>query len=207
MMDALSCCSSVRTRMVCSVSFAQLISEWCPTKSGPPSGAPSGMSANPVAVGRTGRSLRSLSRPPLNASIVIPTPVAHTKRVTDEEVAGVLKTDAPTRYSHFVGQVADWESVWGLRAPDGWVSVSDDSEVPMFPVWPHEIYARLLATGAWANATPTPIEVHEWLASWLPGLTADGSKVAVFPTPQGKGVVVEPARLAADIQDELDRIE
>ena len=113
-----------------------------------------------------------------------------TKELREQEIAGLLKADGPARYAHFVSQVADWELVWGLRAPGGWVCLSDDTEVPMFPVWPHEEYARLLATGDWANATPTSIEVHEWVNKWLPGLDADGSKVAVFPTPAGKGVVV-----------------
>jgi hypothetical protein len=129
------------------------------------------------------------------------------KRVRDEEIAGVLRTDGPTRYAHFVAQVADWKLVWGLRASDGWVSVSDESEVPMFPVWPHEPYAQLLATDSWAEATPSAIEVHEWLETWLPELAADGSKIAVFPTPRGQGVVIEPDRLRRDIEAELARVE
>jgi hypothetical protein len=130
-----------------------------------------------------------------------------TKKLREQEIAGVLKADGATRYEHFVSQVSDWELVWGLRAPDGWVSISDNTEEPMFPVWPHEEYAHLLATGAWANATPTSIEVHEWVEKWLPGLDADGTRVAVFPTPAGKSVVVEALRLQQDIKAELDRLE
>ena len=129
------------------------------------------------------------------------------KQVRDEEMAGVLSTDGSTRYAHFIAQVADWELVWGLRTADGWVSMSDAGELPMFPVWPHEPYARLLATDSWSNAVPTPIGVHEWVETWLPGLATDGSKVAVFPTPEGKGVVVEPAQLRSDIEAELARVE
>ncbi|MGJ7501467.1 DUF2750 domain-containing protein [Variovorax sp. ZT5P49] len=128
------------------------------------------------------------------------------KRLHEQEISAVLKTDAPTRYAHFVGQVADWEVVWGLRGPDGWVSVAD-TEGPMFPVWPHEPYARMLAVDLWANATPTPIEVHEWIEKWLPGFAQDRMKIAVFPTPEGKIVIVDPLRLRSDIEAELDRIE
>jgi len=129
------------------------------------------------------------------------------KQVRDEEMAGVLSTNGPTRYAHFVAQLADWELVWGLRAADGWVSMSDASEVPMFPVWPHESYAWLFATNSWSQATPTSIGVHEWVGTWLPRLATEGSKVAVFPTPQGQGVVVEPAQLQLDIGAELERLE
>ena len=77
----------------------------------------------------------------------------------------------------------------------------------MFPVWPHEEYARLLATDDWQTAEPTSIDVHDWVESWLPNLLEDGSMIAVFPTPPGKGVVVEPQRLKADIESELRRYE
>ena len=128
-------------------------------------------------------------------------------KLSAEEMRGVLGADGPTRYAHFVKRVADWEEVWGLRAPDGWVAVSDESGVSMFPVWPHEEYARLVATDDWSNAVPTSIDVHDWIDSWLPNLLEDGSKIAVFPTPQGKGVVVEPQQLKADIENELSRYE
>ncbi|MDQ0038088.1 hypothetical protein J2W30_005875 [Variovorax boronicumulans] len=129
------------------------------------------------------------------------------KRLHEQEIAAVLKTDGPTRYGHFVGQVADWEAVWGLRTPDGWVSGSDETNGPMFPVWPHEPYARMLAVDLWANATPTPIAVHDWIEKWLPGLARDRVMVAVFPTPEGKIVLVDPLQLRSDIEAELARIE
>jgi hypothetical protein len=130
------------------------------------------------------------------------------KHITEQEIAGVLRTQATVRYSHFIGQVADWGQVWGLRsAAGGWVSVSDASEVPMFPVWPHEPYARLMAVDAWADAVPTPIDVCEWIQKWAPGLAASGHKIAVFPTPQMKGVVADPQKVVSDLQAEIDQLE
>lgn len=64
-----------------------------------------------------------------------------------------------------------------------------------------------MAVDSWSHTVATPIDVHDRIKDWAPGLAADGHKVAVFPTPQMKGIVVEPARLAADIQAELDRLE
>ena len=129
------------------------------------------------------------------------------KKVTPEEIRALLSKDGPTRYSYFVKQVADTEQVWGLREPDGWVSVSDDSEIPMLPVWPHRESAELLVNGTWASASPTPIDLYDWLEEWLPNLAADGDMVAVFPTPVGKGVVVDPAALKADLERETSRYE
>jgi hypothetical protein len=113
------------------------------------------------------------------------------KKVSQEEMAGVLSTDGPTRYHHFVKQVADWQLVWGLRGEDGWVSMGASTEEPAFPVWPHEAYAKLSAVDEWTNAQPTLIEVQ----------------IAVFPTPAGKSVLVDPERLRSDIEMELSRVE
>jgi hypothetical protein len=74
------------------------------------------------------------------------------KELGAKEIQGVLNTDGPTRYAHFVKQVADWQPVGGLRESDGWVSVLTEAVFPMFPVWPHPQYARLAAIDGWENA-------------------------------------------------------
>jgi len=129
------------------------------------------------------------------------------KQLSKDEVAGLLAADGPSRYEHFVKQVADWQLVWGLRDEDSWVSMGLSPDEPAFPVWPHEVYAGLCATETWANARPTPIDVHEWVEKWLPALAKEGNRVVVFPTPAGKGVLVHPEQLRADIESELARVE
>jgi hypothetical protein len=51
---------------------------------------------------------------------------------------------------------------------------------------------------------PHPISLEEWTKTWLPGLEKDGRAVAAFPTPDGKMIVVEPARMSADIEGLID---
>ena len=129
------------------------------------------------------------------------------RKPSPKEMRGVLACDGPTRYAHFVKAVADAEQVWGLREPDGWVAMSDESGGSMFPVWPHAEYAQLLATESWANAQPAAIGIDDWLDEWLPNLADEGDKVAVFPTPHMKGVVVDPKQLQEDLETELSRLE
>lgn len=129
------------------------------------------------------------------------------KQLGEREIAGVLATDGPSRYEHFVKQAADWQLVWGLRAAGGWVSMADGRETAALPVWPHEAYARLLAIDAWADAEPTAIEVHEWIDDYLPELGEAHRQVAVFPTPAAPGVLVDAEQLRTDIEAELDRLE
>jgi hypothetical protein len=42
---------------------------------------------------------------------------------------------------------------------------------------------------------------------WLVGMSNDGTKVAVFPMPQNKGVTVSPDSLLRDLQVELQQYE
>jgi hypothetical protein len=129
------------------------------------------------------------------------------RKLSAKEIAGVLATDGPTRYAHFVKQVADSEQVWGLRTEEGWVSVGDDDGNSMLPVWPHPDYAAACAVDEWDDAQPSAIDLDDWLDEWLVNLDDEGDQVAVFPTPQGRGVVVEPAQLRSDIEVELSRLE
>lgn len=119
----------------------------------------------------------------------------------------VLSLAAEPRYQHFIAKVADWQELWTLRGPDGFVMLGDDAGREYVPVWPHPDYAAALATGDWAACAPERLELEAFLTRWIPGMAKDNLKVAVFPTPQAKGVVVEPQRLQADLAVELEQYE
>jgi len=124
-----------------------------------------------------------------------------------QQFTAVSKLAGTERYSHFVARVADWEGVWGLRNEAGWVSARDNDGNTGFPVWPHPDYAIACATGEWANNSPSPIEVHEFVDEWLPNMAAKGVLVAVFPTSSMSGVMVSALELQASILEELSKIE
>ena len=129
------------------------------------------------------------------------------KSVSEQEFAAVSALPAADRYSHFLAQVADWEEVWSLRGPSGWVLAAADDGRPLVPVWPHARYAEACAAGGWAGSAPAAISLDRWLEAWLPGLARDGRGVAVFPVPSGAGVPVEAERLAADLSEALEQYE
>jgi hypothetical protein len=51
------------------------------------------------------------------------------------------------------------------------------------------------------------IDLDSFKEKWLPGMAKDSYLVSVFPTPKQKGVVVPPARLTEDLNEELTKIE
>jgi hypothetical protein len=132
-----------------------------------------------------------------------------TRFINDQQFRAVSALPPAERYGHFVRQVADWQEVWSLRDDEGWRLVADDHGHECVPVWPHERYATVHATGAFAGCRAEPIPLEKWISEWLPGAVERGWKVAVFPVVDGgeRGVVVEPALLEADLRAELSSYE
>ncbi len=126
-----------------------------------------------------------------------------TWKLREKEFAAVSALDPPRRYAHFIKRVAAWEEVWSLRSDQGWVMSGDDDGHEAVPVWPHSQYAAACATGHWAGSEPESIDLDEWMQYWLPGIERDGLLIGVFLTPDNKGVVDTPARLRADLEQEL----
>lgn len=123
-------------------------------------------------------------------------------KINRSEMDAVFALPGPDRYDHFVKRVADWEEVWGLASEGGWVMAGDSDGRQCMPFWPHAAYAEAMAAEEWRDSRPKAIGLSEFLTKWLPGMAKDGLDVAVFPTPDQKGVVVDPLRLKRDLERE-----
>jgi hypothetical protein len=127
-------------------------------------------------------------------------------KINEMEIKSVLNLRGPARYEYFVKRIADWEEIWGLRKANGWETAADNEGREMLPLWPHERFAQLCATGGWSDSKPAPIELND-LLEWVPELSQAGRLVAVFPLPDGKGIPVHPRRLEGDILEEQSKFE
>lgn len=124
-----------------------------------------------------------------------------------KEIEAVLRLSGVERYMHFIKKVADYEEIWSLWEAGGWAMASDDYGRELVPVWPHPKYAEKCAQGNWQLSVPRSIELDAWMERWIPGIERDRRLIAVFPLANDKGVVVDPARLAADLNEELTNYE
>jgi hypothetical protein len=116
----------------------------------------------------------------------------------------VILLSAQERYDHFISRAADWEEVWTLKSPDGFVMFGDSSGRECIPVWPHSHYAAALINDSWsACIIMERLDLHKFLEKWIPGMVKDKRMVVVFPTPDEKGVVINPKRLKEDLLEEL----
>lgn len=118
-------------------------------------------------------------------------------RLNQEEFDRAVTLPGDQRYQYFVSKVVDFDEVWTLKGPDGFVlfAAHEDEQCRCLPVWPHPDHAAALAVDMWADCAPERIDLNSFLASWLPGMTTDNLKVAVFPTPLGTSIIVEPKTL------------
>ena len=128
-------------------------------------------------------------------------------KLDDKQFEALLACPVGTRYEHFVKRVADFEALWGLSGPDGWMSYDGQEGQVAFPVWPHPRYAEACASELWKGATPEGIDLGEWLEEFTPELEARDRLVAVFPDPQHVSSCVGPGRLKDDLLRELESYE
>jgi len=122
---------------------------------------------------------------------------------SEKEIEAVLLLDGSARYQHFIKKVADTQETWGLWESDGWASMGDTTDQVLIPLWPHSSYAVLCATGSWNGYTPKAVSLDDLLEKWLVGMKRDKGRLAVFPTPSGRGLSVDPEQCEQDLRDEL----
>lgn len=116
----------------------------------------------------------------------------------------VLRMSGEDRFGYFVRRVAGFEAAWVLESDGAWAAAEDDLGRRALPVWPEEAFASACASNEWAGYQPLELP----LARLLLNLNEpDFERVAVFPTPQRKGVFVEPALLAEALQAEWSQYE
>ena len=124
-----------------------------------------------------------------------------------KEVDALLKLDGPARYEHLVKRVADFEEAWGLRWPTGWIALSAGTGQFLFPIRPHAEYVERCRSLGDADAVPASIPLNHLLDVLLPQLSTDGTMIAAFPTPAGRGVPISAERLWADLLRECGHYE
>lgn len=126
-------------------------------------------------------------------------------KMNQKQFDQVIKLPAKEKYIHFIAKVADWEELWTLKSPNGFVLFGDDKNNECIPVWPHPDYASALAKDEWADSSPERLELSSFIDRWIPGIKKDKRKIAVFPTPDEKGIIVEPQKLNDDLSQELSQ--
>jgi hypothetical protein len=114
----------------------------------------------------------------------------------------VLALSGPERYAYFIKRVADTNEVWSLYQ-DGWAMSGDNTGSALLPVWPASEYAAACALDQWDGYAPKAIPLDELLEVVIPELAENGGALAIFYTPEGRGVVPSLAEFVEHLREEL----
>lgn len=126
--------------------------------------------------------------------------------INNRQIKALISQSGPVRYEYFIKRAADSAKLWSLYK-DGWSLASTDNENFVFPVWPSREFAEINTIGDWIGYIPREINMDDFLNTILPELKTEKISVAVFYTPQDKGVVVAIDRLLNDLKIELQKYE
>ena len=119
-----------------------------------------------------------------------------------KEYEFLMKSDARKRYEYFIKKATDFEEVWGLYN-NGWVTTTDSDGRALIPFWPKKEFAEACALHEWQMYVATPIELSEFINSWLPGMRMDGTIMSIFWN-NIDSVVVDVDVILNDLERELE---
>ena len=127
-----------------------------------------------------------------------------TYKLNDKQFDSTCHLSDDKRYDYFIRKVTDWEEIWSLHSPDGWVELSTSDGEVCLPIWPHPDFADAWVTGEWSDCEPKKIKLDIWLERWTEGLEKDDTVLLVFPVSEGEGIVQTPYEIHEALLTELE---
>ena len=124
-----------------------------------------------------------------------------------EQSKSVLALDNEARSVHCIGQIGDWEELWGVRNDEGWLVPCATEDMQYFPIWPHPDYAQMTADDQFPGHVPERIALDDFMSKWLPRLKDDGVKVGIFPNMEWTMWMMEPEDVLSSLEDEIAQYE
>jgi hypothetical protein len=126
--------------------------------------------------------------------------------INEKEIQQVVSLPGEKRYKYFLNKVADTGLVWGLYN-NGWALAEDNLGRKVLPLWPASEYAKMCANAFWEGYKPEPVDVYDFLNSYINELRQEGILIAVFYTNNDKGIIPSYEKLEKDILLILSEIE
>ena len=114
----------------------------------------------------------------------------------------MVKLAAKRRFAYFVKRCVDEEVAWSVWGDGGWMLMSDEHRQQTFPLWPAREYADACRVDEWSKYESAKITLSDLIGELLPKLADSNISVAVFPTPERKGVVISALDLLSALKQE-----
>jgi hypothetical protein len=126
--------------------------------------------------------------------------------MNENKMKNIISMNVSDRVDYFIRKVVDFGEMWGLY-DSGWALVEESSPSLQraLPVWPEKGFAEICVQGPWQSYHAKQISLNDFLEKWVPGMTKDGTMLAIFPTPNAKAAVVHPKEFL-DLMNPLTRV-
>jgi len=128
-------------------------------------------------------------------------------KMNPQQFEAVLELSSSDRCSHFIGKIADWEQLWGVKNSNGWLVPITPDDLEYFPVWPHPKYAQKIVDENFEGHEAVEISIQEFMDHWIPTFDKDNVKIAIFPDMNWEFWVMEPKDMLECLQDEMAQYE
>lgn len=123
--------------------------------------------------------------------------------MTDTPEKSPAEMTAEERCDLFEDQILSLGIVWTLRNDEGFVTLDSGEDKGCIPFWPTRPATEAMAVEDWDDCEPVAIKLGAFIEQWLPGMSQDGHKIAVYPIPgSSETLVANPAEILADLTPE-----
>ena len=122
------------------------------------------------------------------------------------KLKNILNHSPEDRYGYLIQRAADFEEVWLIHDNGQYVMFGDNEENTILPVWPEKEFAQLMLIDSWKEYQIESKEIHDFI-EWLDQLEKENYKIAGFPSPEIKAVVVSADERKNHLLYELQQYE
>jgi len=122
------------------------------------------------------------------------------------KISNIFSLSSEERYGYLLRTIAECEEIWVIRDKGKLVTLGDKDALVSIPVWPEKEFAEFFLADDWKGYAVESVEIYDFL-EWLDGLQQDAIKIAGFPIPDVKCVVVQAGEMKSHLLEELQQYE
>lgn len=127
------------------------------------------------------------------------------KLVDIKEVQALLRASGRERYEYSIKKIADNDEIWIIGDKAGLATYKDDMGKIIFPIWPTKEFAALCCIGLYKKYHSESIELDFFRSDYISDFIVSNQRLAVFPIPEDKGIIINAKQFEEDLSAELDK--
>lgn len=136
-------------------------------------------------------------------------PETVTPSLSEAVLLQATKLSPEERLELFLQYVGKAKELWTLAGESGFIMLepeaesSEDNLGVLLPIWPHQDLIGLWSRAQDTGATPAPIDLEDFMHTWLPGLANNQVALVVCPVGEDQtGMVLSADELLQCLTEE-----